>query len=225
MPQNAKPIRMLVVEDDRSLARALKEGLEVSGFACTVACSAEEAWESLWEHPFDLILLDVGLPEGDDAGFEWAREVREAGFRQPILFLTARETLPDRVRGLEHGDDYVAKPFEMLELVARLKALNRRGEVRPQVVQWSGVTLKPDTREVLRDGELVRLTAKEYEVLELFMMNAGRIFTREEIIERVWGAGFDCPSNLVDVYVRNLRVKVGEGVLETVRGMGYRFSG
>lgn len=225
MQQNAKTIRVLVVEDDPSLAQALKESLSAHGFTCLQACSAQEAWDALWANPVDLILLDVGLPEGEDAGFDLAREIREANFRQPILFLTAREALPDRVRGLEHGDDYLPKPFDLPELVARLKALFRRGEIRSQVVRWKDVKLLSDTRQVLRDEELVRLTAKEFEVLELFMLNAGRIFTREEIIERVWGAGFDSPSNLVDVYVRNLRAKVGEGVLETVRGMGYRFPG
>lgn len=218
-------MRLLIVEDEGSLAEVLREGLAAHGFRPRVAPSAEAAWEALWKAPFDLILLDVMLPEGHDAGFRWAQEVREANFRQPILFLTAREALPDRVRGLEHGDDYLAKPFALPELVARLKALYRRGEMRPRTVTWQGLELLSETREVRSRGALLRLTAKEYEVLELFMLNPGRIFSRNEVLERVWGASYDSPSNLLDVYVKNLRVKVGSGVIETVRGLGYRFPG
>lgn len=224
-PDTILEVRLLVVEDEVSLACALRESLETQGFRPTVVHSAEAAWEALWREPFDLLLLDVMLPEGDEAGFIFAREAREAGFRQPILFLTARETVDDRVRGLEHGDDYLPKPFAVAELVARLRALYRRGEVRPQAVQWRDCELQLDTRQVRRQGDLVRLTAKEYEVLELFMLNPGRIFTRTEVLERVWGADFDSPSNLVDVYIKNLRNKVGDGLIDTVRGLGYRFSG
>lgn len=218
-------MRLLIVEDEVSIAQALAEGLKVNGFASTVTHSAEAAWETLWHAPFDLILLDVMLPEGDEAGFTFAHELREAGFRQPILFLTAREALPDRVRGLEFGDDYLAKPFALVELIARLKALYRRGEMRPRTAVWGEVELLSETREVRCGGALLRLTAKEYEVLELFMLNPGRIFSRSEVLERVWGAGFDSPSNLIDVYIKNLRAKVSEGVIETVRGLGYRFPG
>lgn len=214
-------MRVLIVEDDPSVALALDEGLRAAGFDTVSAGSAEQAWQALWGAPVDLIVLDVMLPEGDEAGFEWAADVRAAEFRQPILFLTARETLPDRVRGLEYGDDYVAKPFALVELVARLKALSRRGEVRPRVVRWRDVTLEPELRSVRRDDALVRLTAKEYEVLELFMLNPGRAFRREEVLDRVWGAGFETPSNLVDVYVKNLRRKLGDDLLMTVRGLGY----
>jgi DNA-binding response OmpR family regulator len=218
-------MRLLIVEDEISIARALCESLGADGFRPVVASSAEAAWTLLWEQPFDLILLDVGLPEGEDAGYRLAQELREASFRQPILFLTAREALPDRVRGLEHGDDYLAKPFALAEVVARLKALYRRGEMRPRGVSWNGVELLSETREVRAQGALLRLTAKEYEVLELFMLNPGRVFSRDEVLERIWGAGFDASSNLVDVYVKNLRAKVASGVVETVRGLGYRFPG
>jgi DNA-binding response OmpR family regulator len=218
-------MRLLIVEDEVSIAQSLAEGLKGMGFAPTMTHSAAAAWEALWHAPFDLILLDVMLPEGDEAGFAFAQGVREAGFRQPILFLTAREALPDRVRGLEFGDDYLPKPFALAELIARLKALYRRGEMRPQVVAWGDVELLSETREVRLQGVLLRLTAKEYEVLELFMLNPGRVFSRSEVLERVWGAGFDSPSNLIDVYIKNLRAKVSDGVVETVRGLGYRFQG
>lgn len=218
-------MRLLIVEDEVSIAKALSEGLRASGFRPVVAHSVTAAWDALWAQPFELILLDVMLPEGDEAGFEFAQAARDAGFGQPILFLTAREALPDRVRGLEFGDDYLAKPFALVELVARLKALYRRGDRRPNLVTWRQVELQSETREVRSGGALLRLTAKEYEVLELFMLNPGRIFSRDEVLERVWGAGFDSPSNLIDVYVKNLRAKVASGVVETVRGLGYRFPG
>lgn len=216
-------MRVLVVEDEPSLAATLQESLQADGFQAELAPSAGRAWETVWEKPFDLVVLDVMLPEGDEAGFEFARELRESGFRQPILFLTAREGLPDRVRGLEHGDDYLAKPFALAELVARLRALHRRGEVRPQVVRGHGVELEPERRRVRRDGAGVKLTNKEYEVLELLMLNPGRVFTRSEILERIWGFGFESDSNLLDVYASTLRAKLGGGVIETVRGVGYRF--
>lgn len=218
-------MRLLIVEDEPTLAATLEESLGEREFETFLARDAQAAWEAAWSKPFDVVLLDVMLPEGEEAGFEWAREFRESGFRQPILFLTAREGLPDRVRGLEYGDDYLAKPFALSELVARLKALHRRGEVRPRQVSWGAVTISVEERLVRLEGTAVRLTAKEYAVLELMMLNPGRVFTREEVLERVWGLGFETPSNLVDVYVKNLRRKLGEGVIETVRGVGYRHVG
>jgi DNA-binding response OmpR family regulator len=218
-------VRLLIVEDEPSLAATLEESLQAQDFETYVASDARSAWAVAWARPFDLVLLDVMLPEGDEAGFEWAREFRESGFHQPILFLTAREALPDRVRGLEFGDDYLAKPFALSELVARLKALHRRGEVRARQVAWGAVCLLVEERQVRLDGSPVRLTAKEYEVVELMMLNPGRVFTREEVLERIWGLGYDTPSNLVDVYVKNLRRKLADGLIETVRGVGYRFPG
>lgn len=217
--------KLLVVEDEANLAAALDEGLRSHGFDVTTAGSVEEAWTALWTDPFDVVVLDVMLPEGRDAGFALAQEMRESGLTQPILFLSARETLPDRVRGLEVGEDYLPKPFALAELVARIRSLRRRGDVRPQVVRWGDVELSVEARRVLRDGELLRLTGKEYDVLELLMLNPGRVFTRAEVLERVWGLGFETNSNLLDVYVRNLRTKLGDGIVETVRGVGYRFPG
>jgi DNA-binding response OmpR family regulator len=215
-------MRVLVVEDDPVLAQTLLESLQAHGFEVTNARSSQQAWELLWSTPFDLLVLDVMLPEGTDEGFLLAQHIREAGFRQPLLFLTARETLTDRVRGLGVGDDYLPKPFALAELVARLKALYRRGEVRPSQLQWRDVSLFPEEKQVRLGEEVVRLTAKEYELLELLMLNPGRIFARDEILERVWGLEYEAQSNLVDVYIKNLRAKLGEGLIETVRGMGYR---
>lgn len=217
-------MRVLIVEDDSAVAASLVDSLGAAGFETEHADSAAAAWEALWAQPFDAILLDVMLPEGSEAGFDWAVDVRAADFRQPILFLTARDDLLDKVRGLEHGDDYLAKPFEPAELVARLRALGRRGDVRPRQVRVGDVSIEPEFRTVRRADAVVRLTAKEYEVLELFMLNPARTYRREEVLDRVWGAGFESPSNLVDVYVLNLRRKLGDGVLETVRGLGYKLA-
>ncbi len=218
-------MRLLIVEDDQSLADTLEDTLTAYGFKASCSYSADEAWVALWQTPFDLIILDVMLPEGEEAGFRLAEQLRDADFRQPILFLTARETLPDRVRSLEFGDDYLAKPFALVELVARLKALYRRGEVRPRQITWKDVVLLPDEKQLRHQDNVIRLTAKEYEVLELLMLSAGRVFSREDILERIWGLDYEANSNLVDVYIKNLRAKLPEGIIETVRGMGYRFPG
>lgn len=218
-------MQLLIVEDDPSVAEALRAALAAQGFAPRLAASAEAAWESLWSGPVDVIILDVMLPEGPDAGFAWAAAIREADFRQPVLFLTARDSLDDRVRGLEHGDDYLMKPFAVSELVARVNALARRGELKGRVLTWRDVSFDPAKRIVSLTGVDVRLTTKEYEVLELFMLNPRRAFRREEVLDRVWGAGFETPSNLVDVYVKNLRRKLGDDIIETERGLGYRFPG
>lgn len=216
-------MRLLIVEDEPSLGKTLAESLSDQGFETNLATSAQAAEEWVWNQPFDLMLLDVMLPEGEEAGFELAKGLRAAGFRQPILFLTAREALPDRVRGLEVGDDYLAKPFALAELVARLKALSRRGEIKPQILNLGdGLELALEKREVRYHNQLVRLTAKEYQMLELLALNKGRIFTREEILSSIWGPGFESDSNLVDVYIKNLRKRLHEKVIETVRGLGYR---
>jgi DNA-binding response OmpR family regulator len=217
-------MRVLLVEDDPSLGQTLLESLAVQGFRLRLVTSAEAAWEALWQDAVDLIVLDVMLPEGEEAGFELARGLREAGFHQPILFLTARESLPDRVQGLEVGDDYLAKPFALAELIARLRALARRGEVRPTVVKAGPLEVALEKCEVRYQGQMIRLTSKEYQLLELFVLNPGRIFTREEVLERIWGPGFEFDSNLIDVYVKNLRKKLSENLIETVRGLGYRFA-
>jgi len=218
-------MRVLLVEDEVNLAAVVRDNLSASGFEPTVAGSVSEAWTAAWETPIDVFIVDLALPEGPDAGFDFARQVRESGFRQPILFLTARDSVPDRVRGLELGDDYLPKPFAFPELVARLRALYRRGDVRPQVVVWRDVELRPDEMQVrLRDAP-VKLTRKEYDVLATLMLARGRVFTRPELSERVWGFGADLASNLLDVYVSNLRAKLGDEVIETVRGVGYRCPG
>ncbi|WP_243028750.1 response regulator transcription factor [Thermus albus] len=217
--------RLLLVEDDPDLGRAVAQALEEFSFQVVWVTSQEEAWEALWEHPFQVLVLDVRLPEGEEAGFRLAQALREAGFAQPILFLTAKDALDDRLRGLDLGEDYLPKPFALPELVARIRALLRRGEVRPRRVEVGDVALEVEARRVFKAGVPVTLTAKEYQVLELLFLSPGRIFSKEEILERIWGPGYEGASNLVEVYVKNLRKKLGEGVIETVRGLGYRVSG
>ena len=218
-------MRVLIVEDDVDLAATLRESLQADGFDVMLAFERDAAWEVAWREPFDVAVLDVMLPGDDEAGFGLAADLREAGFRQPILFLTARDTVPDRVRGLGLGDDYLPKPFALDELVARLRALYRRGDVRAEVFTWRDVEVSPRDRLVRRGGSVVKLTSKEFEVLALLMQQPGRVFTRADILERVWGLGFEHSSNVVDVYVSNLRSKLGDEVVETVRGVGYRAAG
>ena len=216
---------VLIVEHEGVLADTLREALEDQEFMTVVAHSAEEAWEVLWNTAPDVMLLDLTLPEGEDVGFDFARELREADYRLPILFLTAPTSLPKRIYERRLGTDYLAKPFGMAELVARLRALYSRVEPEPHAVRWKGFELLTEARQLLHEGVPVRLTAKEYEVLKLFMLNPGRIFSREEVIEQAWGDRYETPPNLVDVYVKNLRGKLMDKVIETVNGLGYRFSG
>jgi len=215
-------MRVLIVEDDISLAVTLRESLEAQGFSVSLAGDRPTAWEMAWRVPFDVAVLDVMLAAEDDGGFELARDLRDAGFHQPVLFLSARDAVSDRVRGLDVGDDYLSKPFSLDELLARLKALLRRGEVRGSVLRWRDVELWPTERLVKRGGVALKLTNKEFEVLTLLMQHPGRVFTRAEILDRVWGLGFETDSNVLDVYVSNLRGKLGDDVAETVRGVGYR---
>jgi len=215
-------MRVLIVEDDLSLAETLRDGLQAQGLTVLLAHERTTAWELAWRSPFDLAVLDVMLPNDDDGGFHLARDLREAGFRQPILFLSARDAVPDRVRGLDLGDDYLPKPFALDELLARLKALFRRGDGRGSVLRWRDVEVLPVERLAKRGGAAVKLTNKEFDVLTLLMQHPGRAFTRAEILDRVWGLGFETDSNVLDVYVSNLRAKLGDEVVETVRGVGYR---
>lgn len=215
---------ILLLEDDPALGRSLREGLSGFGFRVLWASEVEEAWSLLYAHAPQALVLDVRLKEGDTAGFAFAQALREADFLQPILFLTAKDALEDRLQGLEVGEDYLVKPFALPELIARLRALLRRGEVRPKRVEARGVALEVEARRVTKAGRAVSLTAKEYAVLELLLLNRGRIFRKEEILERIWGPGYEGESNLVEVYVKNLRRKLGEELIETVRGLGYRVS-
>jgi two-component system OmpR family response regulator len=219
-------MRILVVEDDVKMAGLLRKGLQEEGYAVDVAPNAGEAKWLGTELDYDAIVLDVLLPDGD--GFDVCRHLRAAGRWSPILMLTARDAVGDRVRGLDSGaDDYLTKPFAFAELLARIRALARRGaEERPTLLRSGSLELDPATRRVRRDGVDVDLTAKEFALLEYFLRHPGEVLTRTAIIEHVWDFAYAGTSNVVDVYVRYLREKIDRPfdtkTIETVRGAGYR---
>lgn len=219
-------MRVLVVEDDTRMAALLRRGLEEEGNAVDVAVDGVEGLWMATENPYAAIVLDVMLPRLD--GFEVARRLRAAGRWAPILLLTARSEVGDRVEGLDAGaDDYLLKPFSFAELLARLRALVRRGQPeRPSVLDVGELRLDPATHRAWRDGVELALSAKEFSLLELFMRHPGEVLTRTQIIEHVWDYAYDGVSNVVDQYVRYLRRKIdhpfGRSDLETVRGNGYR---
>lgn len=219
-------MRLLIVEDETKMAGLLKRGLEEEGHVADVAQTGVDAVWLATEIAYDAIVLDVMLPDFD--GFEVCRRLRAAGRWHPILMLTARDSVADRVAGLDVGaDDYLTKPFSFSELFARLRALGRRGtRERPAPVQVGDLCLDPAGRRVTRGGIEVELTSKEFSLLEFFMRHPGDVLTRTQLIEHVWDFAYDGASNVVDVYVRYLRLKVdrpfGRDSIQTVRGSGYR---
>ncbi len=218
--------RVLVVEDSEKMASLIKRGLEEEGYAVDVAASGEDALWMAGASPNDAIVLDVMLPDLD--GFEVCRRIRESGTWSPVLMLTARGAMRDRVEGLDAGaDDYLTKPFAFMELAARLRALIRRGAAeRPATLGVGDLSLDPATRMVRRGAVQIDLTAKEFSLLEFFMRNPGEVMSRMRLIEHVWDFAYDGGSNVVDVYVKYLRDKIdrpfGVRSIETVRGAGYR---
>ena len=219
-------MRVLVVEDSRRLAGIIKRGLLEEGYAVDNAYDGEEAEYMAETTPFDVIILDIMLPKKD--GLAVCRDLRAKNVNTPILMLTAKDSVEDKVGGLDSGaDDYLVKPFAFSELLARLRALLRR-EVLPktQKFQVGDLTLDPQSREVWRDGGRVELTAKEYAIIEYFMRRPNAVVTRTMLGESVWDYEFDGISNIIDVYVRRLRRKIdreGEAsLIQTVRGAGYR---
>jgi two-component system OmpR family response regulator len=219
-------MRILVVEDEERMAALLRRGLREESYSVDVAANGEEAvWLGI-ENDYDAIILDLGLPDMD--GFHVCRRLREGGRWAPVLMLTARDAVSDRVSGLDAGaDDYLTKPFSFAELLARVRALTRRGAgERPTTLNVSDLLLDPATRHVQRGDAVLDLTAKEFALLEFFMRHPGQVLSRTRILEHVWDFAFDANSNVVDVYVRHLRDKVdrpfGKRSIETVRGVGYR---
>lgn len=218
-------MRLLVVEDDEKLARVIAKGLRHEGYAVDVANDGDEALghASVWE--YDGIVLDLMLPERD--GLEVSRVLRAGGCWAPILMLTARGGIEDRIRGLDAGaDDYLPKPFAFVELLARLRALVRRTPTeRPSALQVDDVRLDPATRMVQRAGVTVDLTAREFGVLEFLMRRPGHVTTRTEFLDHVWDANYEGSTNIVDVYIGRLRRKLeqpfGRGLIRTVRGVGF----
>jgi DNA-binding response OmpR family regulator len=216
---------VLVVEDDSRMAELLRQGLAEEGFAVTISGNGTEALSMAQASPFDVIVLDVMLPGID--GFTVARRLREARNRTPILMLTARDADRDVITGLNLGaDDYLTKPFSFEVLLARIRAVGRRGPIAHAVIlQALDLTLDETSREVARGKRRINLTRTEYSLLLLLLRNAGRVVTRDTIIEKVWGYSAEIESNTLDAFVRLLRTKLeapGEAkLLQTVRGVGY----
>ncbi len=220
-------MHVLIVEDERTIAAYIKRGLEEHGYAVDIAHTGQEALDWVAIGAFDLIVLDLLLPEVN--GLTVCTKLRARGVETPILMLTARDTVDDRVVGLDVGaDDYLVKPFALRELLARLRALTRRSatQAKTPVLQVGDLTLDPRTHKVRRQNILIELTAKEYAVLECLMRSPDQIFTRAMIADHVWSYDVYNQSNVVDVYIRNLRRKVDDPfavkMLQTVRGTGYR---
>jgi two-component system response regulator QseB len=217
--------RILIAEDEPRLASFLEKGLRSNGFVTTVADNGAKASLLARDDEFDLLVLDLGLPGKD--GSDVLRELRDSGQRMPVIILTARDDVSDKVRGLEGGaDDYVTKPFRFEELLARVRArLRDERTVEPTVLRAGSVVLDLRTRRANADGRTVDLTAREFTMLEVLIRHAGQVLSREQLLSHVWGYDYDPGSNVVDVYVGYLRKKLGPGVIETVRGMGYRLVG
>jgi two-component system OmpR family response regulator len=219
-------VRILVVEDDVKMAAAIRRGLRFEGIVVDLAEGGEEAIRLVGATDYDAVLLDVMLPDID--GFETCRRLRSQGVWVPILMLTARDAVEDRVHGLDTGaDDYLTKPFSLAELLARLRALARRGPVeRPTVLEVGDLRLDPATHEVWRGDDEIELSAREFALLETFMRRPGQVLTQLQLLEAAWDLGYEQRSNVVEVYVRYLREKIdrpfGLRSLETVRGAGYR---
>jgi two-component system OmpR family response regulator len=219
-------MRVLVVEDEVKMAALLRRGLSEEGLAVDVAEEGERALLMAGASDYDAVVLDVMLPGID--GFETCRRLRRDGIWAPVLMLTARGSLDDRVVGLDGGaDDYMVKPFAFAELLARLRALVRRGNVeRPPVIEVGELRLDPGTRQVWRGTEEIDLSSKEFTLLETFMRHAGYVLSRSQLLEQAWEYDFEHRSNVVEVYIRYLRRKIDVPFdlvsIETVRGAGYR---
>ncbi len=219
-------MRVLVVEDEVRMSRVLKRGLEEEGHAVDLAGDGPEGLWLATENEYAAIVLDVMLPGFD--GFELCRKLRAAGVWAPVLMLTARDAVDDRVRGLDAGaDDYLVKPFSLLELAARLRALARRDDrARPAVLSEGDLKLDPASKRAWRGSTELQLSPKEFALLELFLRHPGMVLSRSQILDAAWDFAYDGTSNVVDQYVTYLRRKIdvpfGRRDLETVRGMGYR---
>jgi DNA-binding response OmpR family regulator len=214
--------RILIVEDERGLSSFLEKGLGSRGYSTTVVDDGAAGLAIATDEDFDLVILDLGLPDVD--GLSVLRELRRRGERLPVIILTARDDLDDKIEGLDAGgDDYVTKPFKLEELLARVRVqLREGGGSERMILEAGGITLDLRARRAMLDGRLVDLTAREFTLLETLMKHPGQVLSREQLLAHVWGYDYDPGSNVVEVYIRYLRRKLGHERIETVRGMGYR---
>lgn len=222
-------MKVLLVEDDRKLGQFVQNGLEEVAYTCILARNCQEAREAIALDPFDVIILDLNLPDGN--GLQLLTEWRQRQMPAYILILSARHEVDDRIAGLNLGaDDYLAKPFSFGELLARIRSLVRRNSSNKKtVLEYRGIRIDLVTREVSHDGAAIRLTQREFALLEFFLGHPGRVLTRTQIAEKIWDSHFDMETNLVDVYVAKLRNKFRQPVekeplFQTLRGVGYKLT-
>lgn len=216
-------MKILLVEDEKDLSRSLQKLLKTQNYSVDLAFDGQEALDYIAHFEYDVVILDVMMPRMD--GFEFITKLRATGNEVAVLMLTAKDALEDRIKGLDLGaDDYLVKPFEFGELLARLRALLRRKErkVLNDTVHFGDITLSIAQKQVKKDGQVIPLTAREYEVLEYLARNRGQVLTREQIREHVWDFDYEGESNIIDVIVKNIRKKTGEpALIKTKRGLGY----
>jgi two-component system response regulator MprA len=224
--------RILVIDDDDKIISMLRRALAFEGYSVTTASNGQEGLRAILEQTPQLVILDVMMPYVD--GWEVCRRIREGGGEMPIMMLTAKDEVADRVKGLDMGaDDYLVKPFALEELLARVRVLLRRkseiGDQPTNRLSYDDITMDFDTREVFRDGKLIELTTKEYDLLHLFLQNPKRVLSRDLIMEKIWGYDFSGESNVLEVYIALLRQKLeeygGKRIIQTVRGAGYVLRG
>ncbi|MCO5400393.1 response regulator transcription factor [Ralstonia soli] len=218
-------MKALIVEDQDRLGRFLQQGLTECSYTVTLARTCAAATDAIVESSYDVVILDLGLPDGD--GLDLLHTWRKGGFQEPVLILSARDGVQDRVKGLDIGaDDYLAKPFSLEELLARVRSLVRRhSSVKQVVLEHAGICLDLLSHTVTLNGKPIDLTSREYALLEVFMQNQGRILPRTLISEKIWSAHYDVDTNLLDVYMSRLRAKLevpGKPLFKTVRGVGYQ---